>query len=173
MSVTFSIEGNFTGSFTMSAACAQEGTDPFKGQVFGDYQTAETALVAHRAACEDCAHYGCYTSAVLDVPDDFDVNLANQNARLVGAVLGIDLDEDLCGSMDAEVFLGHAVTALAVTGTDLGVDDSGIDAVEDTVPGRTTVIHCGLRAGYYTETITRLHDLAAEAARLGRPVVWS
>ena len=169
MSVTFSIDSNPTGEFTLSPACAQEVPDPFEGQVFASYDEAVAVIVEHKTSCEDCAAYGCYTQCVLDVSSDFDVNLSQTNAAMIIKRLGLDRDEhdDLVGCLPAEDLLGRVLTALALVG-----DDAGVPATTSVGARGAISIDCGLAPGYLTSTLTRLHALVVEAARLGRHITW-
>lgn len=185
MSVTFEIESNPTGKFTLSPACAQnvEPLAPweaalldgpvvaFEGVVFDDYQAALAAAEVHKAECGDCAHYGCYSAPVCDISDDLGVNVTSLNAATLLPRLGLERNEygELVGSTSGEDFLGRTLTALGCLDE---FDDTGVASTTDAAPGRATWIDCGVEAGYLTRTLTRLHDLAAEAVRLGRDVVW-
>ena len=170
MSVTFSIEGNPTGAFT--ATCYNEGNGEIVlGPVEG-YPAIEAAIVAHKATCEECAAYGLYSASVWDVSDEFDVNLANVNARTLLAILGLDTSEDLCGMASGEDFLGRVLLALATDRDDSGVASAVVGGAPLGQRG-ATMIDCGLSAGYFGERFDALHALAQEAVRLGRPVVWS
>lgn len=165
MSVTFSIEGNPTGAFTFS--CEEE--------VFtaASYEDILVERAAHMLLCEDCQHYGCYTQPVMDVSDDFDVNLANTNARMVLSILGMtEESEDLCGSIDGEDLLGRVLVAMAEDRDDTGVASAVIGGSALGQRG-ATMVDCGLPAGYFAERFGALHALAAEAARLGRPVTFA
>ena len=165
MSVTFTIEANPTGAYV--ADCYDTGThlsaDSYDGILL--------EIAAHKLTCELCAAYGLYSRAVMDV-DDEGVNLANANALMVLAILGYD---DLAGSDTAENFVGRALVALAE-------DRDGAPVPAIVMPRATddegnpigATLHLGgLPANYTTDTITLLHDLAAEAARLGRDITWS
>lgn len=162
MSVTFTIEANTTGAFTITCDDVLVATAP-------SYDAILTDRTAHMLVCEDCAYYGCYPNPVMDVSDDYDVNLANTNARMILNTIGIDGGEDLCGSAPADVFLGAVLLAMA---TDR--DDTGVAAVNVNpgMPG-ATMIDCGLPAGYFADRFSALHALAAEAARLGRDITWA
>lgn len=163
MSVTFFIEGNPTGAFKFE--CEDE--------VFtaDSYDAILVERAAHMLVCEDCQHYGCFTSPVMDVSDVFDVNVSNTNARLLLTILGLD-SEDLCGTVDGEDFLGRILVALAEDRDDTGVASAVVGGKEVGQSG-ATMVDCGLPAGYFGDRFTALHGLAQEAARLGRPVVFS
>ncbi len=154
MSVTFQIEANATGAFV--ATCHDTGT-VLQG---ASYDAIVTAMTAHKAQCQECDLYGIYSEAVLDV-DSEGVHLSCANARTVLAILGYD-NEDLCGSADAQDFLGRTLVAT------VGRDDTGVTPVQD-----GNFIDCGLRPGYYGERFEQLAALATEAARLGRDVQWA
>jgi hypothetical protein len=168
MSVTFSLEGNFTGSFT--AHCYE--SDVTLGPVEG-YESIVPVIEAHKAACEECAAYGLYSQAVMDVSDALDVNVSNLNARTLLIALGLDDGEgDLCGSLDGEDFLGRVLLALATDRDDSGVASAVIGGREVGQSG-ATMIDCGVAPGYFADRFGALHALGQEAARLGRSVVWS
>jgi hypothetical protein len=168
MSVTFSVEALPVGTFT--AKCGEDG--PIIAHV-GAYETAVAAVTTHQATCEECTHYRPFVSADVDV-DGPEVNMANANAARV--LLALDLDtEDMCGHEDGAAFLARVLVAL---GTDR------VDAEVPTREGRNLpgmpamfgdayVIDCGTPAGYVTERLEQLHEVAAEAARLGRSVQWA
>ena len=173
MSVTFTIEGNPTGRFVLSPACAEPGeTRTFDGSdAYIDYEAAVAALTVHKDGCQDCDAYGCYTQAVMDVDGDLDVNVTSVNAAALLGRLGIERDEygDLVGILDGGDFLGRCLTALLLNDE---FADAGVAAAAINAPGSATWIDCGVEPGYFEATLGRLHDLAAEAARLGRCVTW-
>lgn len=162
MSVTFFIEGNTTGQWR--AECHESGT------VWVDWSPGLLKLKAasHRTKCEECSAYGIHPYPVLDVSDELDVNLANQNARMVLDRLGLSEGGELCGTVPADVFLGAVMLAMSSDR-----DDSGIPAYDISGGYGPRMIDCGLPAGYFTQTFERLHNLATEAVRLGRNVVFS
>ena len=166
MSVTFQIESIPTGDFT--AHCYEQGRT--LGPVTG-YDAIVPVLTAHKAECDECAHYGIHSQAVCDIDGALDVNVANTNARMLLVALGLD-DDDLCGSADGADFLGRVLLALAVDRDDSGVRSAVVGGAEVGQSG-ATMIDCGLPAGYFAERFGALHALAAEAARLGREVHWS
>jgi len=159
MSVTFSIEALSTGVFTAACYASGESIEAFR---VDGYEAAKAALVAHKAECSECECYGCYINAVLDV-EGGEVNVANANARHLGVVLGFDFGDELCGSADPSVLLGHVLPAMAF-------GREPVAAHETKIPGRATFIDCGFDADDY---LARLADLCVEAERLGRKVVWS
>jgi len=170
MSVTFHIEGNPTGAF--DAHCYE--TDTTLGPVVG-YDAIVALMDAHKAECEECAAYGIYSHAIMDVSDEQDVNVSNMNARVLLNALGrhADGDEfDLCGSLSGEDFLGRVLLALATDRDDSGVASAVVGGSALGQRG-ATMIDCGLPAGYFAERFGALHALAQEATRLGRDVVWS
>lgn len=160
MSVTFSIESNRTGSY--SASCFNGGQI-----AAGVHQgIAVAAIAAHVAECAECAEYAPWLHADTDI-DGSEVNMANANARKI--MLALDLDhEDMCGVEDGAVFLARVLVAL---GADR--DDHAVPGFEDHGTGGAVVIYCGTPAGYVTARLHELHDLAVEAARLGRSINWA
>jgi len=161
MSVTFAIESNSTGAFT--AHCYE--SDLTLGPVVG-YDAIVPVLVAHKAECEECAHYGIFSQAVQDVNDTLDVNVSNVNARAILGAIGFDPDgdSDLSGMADGAEFLGAVLIALAM----VDLIDSGVPATRE-----GNWIDCGREAGYMADRLDALHALGQEAVRLGRSVVWS
>ena len=93
------------------------------------------------------------------------MNLANGNYARLAPILGLESGEDFeyVGHATAEDFLGRVLVALTF-------DHATIPTFATKAPGRATVVHGGFDALRY---LPRLHDLAVEAARLGRDVVWS
>lgn len=166
MSVTFSIESLLLGTF--SAECYNDGDRRMVVESV-TLAAAEAARDAHIDECRECAAYGLFVTADFDMSEEFDVNLANTNARRILIRLG-DTSEDLVGSLDAETFLASALIA---EGTLPAEADLHVDSVTDSRPGGATVVECGRPAGYESSTLGRLITLANEARRLGRAVVWA
>lgn len=166
MSTTFAIDSVPTGAFT--AYCFEQ--DLTLGPVEG-HDAILSLIVAHKETCEECAHYGLYSEAVMDVTSGLDVNLANGNARLVLTILGLD-SEDLCGATTAEDFLGRVLLAMAEDRDDTGVRPAVVSGREVGTSG-PTMVDCGIRPGYFADRFGALHALATEALRLGREVVWA
>lgn len=167
MSVTFTIEAIPTGAFQFT--CFASGDEVVHPLQAGDYEAAVVEVAAHKLLCDECGAYGAYVEAVMDIDRDLGVNLANSNAIRFIAVLGYAVDlNDLCGSATGEDFLGRVLIALADD-----VDDSAVADVVTRGAKGATLIEGGTRAGYRTDVLTRLHDLAAEAHRLGRDIHWS
>lgn len=166
MSVTFFIEGNPTGQFTADCYRDERFVEVVRET---SYDSAIKVCDEHVTTCMSCATDGIYVKPEMDVSDELDVNLANTNAVMMFSVLGIEIDDyDLAGSMAGSEFLGHVLMALA---TDR--DDSGVSDVVEAGDGHATMVHCGLPAGYWSDRLNALHDLAQEASRLRRDVVWS
>jgi hypothetical protein len=162
MSVTFSIEAVTTGIFT--GTCWESG-DPVEAFRVSTYDAALEAMIAHKDACPECDAYGIYPSPVFDV-EGHEVNLANANARHLAAVLGMDLGEELCGTMDAAEFAGYVLVALAQEHSPIAPYESNASILG--VGPR--VIDGGFDANRY---LAPLADLAAEAQRLNRMICWS
>lgn len=164
MSVTFTIESIPTGKFQVECLEHDEIV-----AVADSYDTAGLASLTHQAACEDCAVYLPAIQAVVDVQTDLDVNMSNTNA--MGMLERLDLlvdPQDLAGTVEAGDFLARVVMAQALLG-----DDSGVRPTEDRTAGGATWIDCGLREGYWGESLGRLEALAMEAVRLGREIWYS
>ena len=80
----------------------------------------------------------------------------------------------MCGSMEADEFLGFVLVALADER-----DEAAVPAVEMPRPVDETgaprgarFIDCGLPAGYVSARLRELADLATLASRLDRKVQW-
>lgn len=162
MSVTFGIESNPTGTFSVD--CYHSG--PVISRV--SMEEAEAARADHFLTCGECAMYGCFISADMDVEDILDVNLANSNARMILTRIGID-GEDLWGSMSSDDFLGRALVALGVVTEEA---DAAVSPALLSAPGQAMVVDCGTPEGYTSDVLTRLAALATEAHRLGRDITW-
>jgi hypothetical protein len=127
-------------------------------------QPCEDAVLYH-GWCDHAAaaEQACGCSAL-------DVQLANDNAMAVLVRLGYDADPtDLAGQADPADLLGRAMLA------NVGMDDSGIAATVDGGPGtgRATWVECGVRPGYYADTMARLCALATAAQAAGLLVGWA
>lgn len=162
MSVDVMVDALSTGEFTATCYGSDQRTEigPFSG-----IDAAREAIAAHKQVCAECDCYGMYPNAVMDV--DVFVNMSNTNAAMMLGIIGIDTSEDLCGSMSGEQFLGRVLTALAQDR-----DDSAVADVVDAAPGQATFIACGLPAGYVTERLLALEEIARTAYSLGRDVTW-
>lgn len=168
MSTTFTIEALPTGTFR--AECEDTG-EVFTG---ADYDAVVVQAQAHKALCDECAHYGIYVQADMDIDQDGDLslNVSGTNAHVLLHRLGIDIaDGDVTGHLDGPVFLGHVLTAIAML-TD--VDDEAVADVD--IPRGVIgprMILGGTRAGYLSDRLGALRAIAEEAARLGRAVTWA
>lgn len=102
----------------------------------------------------------------------FDVNLSQDNAGLILARLGIPFhdehgDECMCGNTDPDDILGRAMLG------DVDCDDSGIPWHEEKGARGATAIDCGLRPGFFAETLAAIAGLATEAKARGVRVGWA
>lgn len=167
MSVTFSIEANTTGAFTVTGGCAWDlSSEPdasVDGVTYPSIDDAHEALTAHKAACETCALYGVYAVSVMDAPTEFGLNVSNMNARTLLGHLGLGDSEYLEGCIDGADFLARVMLAIGADPDDSGTPDQRFGA---------TMVFCGLPAGYLTDRLGALYTLAQEATRLGRSVQW-
>jgi hypothetical protein len=103
--------------------------------------------------------------AVAHIPT---VNVSNGNARELLMALGLPMDDDgLCGREHGEVFLARVLMALAED----RLDDER-PTWEDTGQRGARVIHCGRRAGYVTDTLQRLAEVARGCYEANRYVSW-
>ena len=132
-----------------------------------DNLTAATAAKnAHMGGCPDCLAYTPYIFGELDI--DKSVNVANRNARELLTIIGLD-SEDLWGSLDASDFLSRCMLAM--------VEERDDSVVSDMVycqhPSGPRFIDMGRPAGYLTEKLGLLADVATVALQAGRAVMWS
>lgn len=99
------------------------------------------------------------------------VNQSNTNALQTMVSLGFDEGlVDYSGSIPADDLRALIVFAQAGLAVDPSADD-GTAAYETKLPGRATMIECGLRPGYFTDVYARL-DEVAQAAGPGGVVTW-
>lgn len=166
MSVTFAVDYIPTGEFNFS--CYDEHLNVTTFGTYSSYDDAVLAIAAHKLDCDECNYGGCYANAVVDV--DVSINLSNMNALMILGILGIDanMDDGIVGSLDGADFLSYAMIALAAER-----DNAAVPSVVESNAGCATMVHCGLPEGYVEDTLSVLADLATEAMRLGRRVVWS
>jgi hypothetical protein len=142
--------------------------------VYPDYTSALKARYAGEAksACVD--EYCLMDSNVLfPVPAvEFpEINLANGNARKMLEVLGVDVDDDLCGEVSADDFLGRILVALALSPVDEGMPAYKISGGVGS--GEGAEFWQGARpAGYTQEVLGRLREVAEFAKSKGWGVCW-
>lgn len=98
--------------------------------------------------------------------DEPGVHLSNMNARLIMDLLGLGT-EHLCGSLDAEDFLGRVLVAQGCS-----VGDPGRPAEMSRGTSGATVIDCGREAGYSEKKLELLREVAEFARARGVPVTW-
>jgi hypothetical protein len=159
VSVTFSVEALPTGQVAFDCFFATYG--PFDG-----LEAGQVALATHVETCEECDLYRPALRPVMDV--EASVNMANANAAMLMGILGLEVGEELCGSVDADTLLASALLALAEDRDSAPV----ADAVEK-ISGGPTIVHCGLPQDYTDMRLRAIADIATEAKRLGRTIVWS
>lgn len=167
MSVTFSVATAALPS-VWGITCYQDGEDRFIGAAT-DYAGALEVRTVHMAECEECRHYGCYTSTRvvgLEVPE---VNMSNTNAMDLLRVLDLPatFEDGLCGGATAEDFMGRVLVALAVE-----PEDTGVRSLETRGERGATMIDCGRPAGYVQDRLAGLRDVAAFAVEHGLEVTW-
>jgi len=112
-------------------------------------------------------------------PEDMGVNMSNTNAHRVCQALGIDLDPDWCGDLDAQDFLGRVLLALAISPADEGMPSHTLQPGDDAGPllgvvgqGGPTIVQGARRPGYLQERLTELHSLAQWAVANDAVVMW-
>lgn len=165
MSIDVSIEWNATGR---TIAYCYEGQRTLG--VFGTRDEASLATITHLDSCECCLMYGISFRAELDV--DESVNMSNRNAHLVFKAMGLEaFDEDGngCGSIDADTLLAAAQVAL-VSNQEENVVPPSVAGGPGT--GRATFIDFGVDADYLRGRLAQIADLATEAKRLNRNILW-
>ena len=169
MSVTFFIESEATGMFTFD--CYEDGVS---GKTthgpFPSYDEALLAITAHKMTCVSCDVYGCYANSVMDVTDEFDVNMANSNAATVLTLLGLHDDDSMCGSMNAAEFARLVSAAYAVQQA-VG-SNTAVPSTVTREPGHATVVDCGLPENYMLDRLDQLAVLADAATAAGRRILW-
>ncbi|MDN5757917.1 MAG: hypothetical protein L0H59_05205 [Tomitella sp.] len=171
MSVTFSPE--------MAPIVGYRLDDLLGGRsgLYASYEQAERALVelnesgAVLPGCEhpnDARMYGAMVRVVTaDDGDDPSINMSNNNAVGVLALLGIDTSNELAGELGADDFLGRVLVAQAVKPADPGVPAT---VVSD---GGMVAVACGRRPGYEDERLTQLREIAEWCRAKNRTVCWS
>lgn len=166
MSVTFQIESIDTGAYTFT--CYSDYMTPVQHGPYSNYDGALLGITGHKAICQDCDLGGVYPNAVQDV--DLSINLSNTNAALILETIGINVDFEygISGRMGASDFLGHVMVALAADR-----DGSAVPAVTYSTPGHASFTDCGLPENYVQGRLEALADIAYEAMRLGRDIVWA
>lgn len=98
----------------------------------------------------------------------FDVNLANANAMSVLGRLGYGVDpHGLSGEADPDDFLGRCMVG------NVGQDDTGAEPTTTKFESGACMIDCGIRPGYYGDTLDRLAALATEAKARGCMIAWA
>lgn len=125
------------------------------------YPTREEAR-AHAPICADefCAAFPGSATPAEQSPF---LNVANGNAVHLLSILGYETAEELCGSADAEDFLGRVLVALAINPT-----DAGVPATQN-----GSIIDCGRREGYTDDRLTHLRTVAEAAREHGVNVQWA
>jgi hypothetical protein len=161
MSVTISIDAVPTGIFVAACYATGDAVEIVRAE---GYEAAVALASEHKTVCEDCATYGILASPVMDV-EGFEVNLANTNARQLGAVIDFDFGDELYGACDPADLLGAVLIALAQEHTPIAPYET-TTSIFGVGP---RVIDCGFDATNY---LSRIADLCVEAQRLGRQVTW-
>lgn len=101
------------------------------------------------------------------------VNMSNTNAAMLFRDLQVeDFTEDWCGSMEPLDFAGRVLVALALA-NDSGTPSATHHAVRADGTIGATFIDCGIQAGYKHDRFLVMLEVAADAQRLGRKVVWA
>lgn len=165
MSVTFYIDSVGTGAFEF--ICYADSSRTSVGP-FASREAAQAAIAEHTPACGECSVYSPYVHEIHDI--EREMNVSNSNAGLIFTTLG--MEADWCGSMDAEAFLGHVLVALGTPLDDAAVPTTESQAMGPDGPVGPKMISCGRPAGYLTQRLTTLAEMATEAHRLGRQIVW-
>jgi hypothetical protein len=167
MSVTVYIESVPTGHFVVR--CYEQGdaiverADSYDGILAG--------ITRHKAACPECDNYGCYSEAVMDIDGAPEVNMANANFADVAHALGLadgDFSDWCCGSIDADDLLARIAIADALAPVSEEIP-AGLPV--NTVLG--VAAHGGRERGYVQRRLDDVREVAVEAKRLNRSVVWA
>lgn len=145
--------------------------------LYSTYEEARLALAQLHAAGEvlpGCEHpddarmYGATIRVVTaDDGDAPSINMSNDNAVGVLALLGIDTSDELAGDLSADDFLGRVLLAQAVKPADPGVPAT---VVSD---GGMMALACGRRPGYQDERLAQLREIADWCRANDRAVCWS
>lgn len=170
MSVTFQIEALPTGQYNFT--CYADFTlPPQVSKAYDSHEEALAASKAHSQACQECSD-GYWASAIYDVNEE--MNVSNGNAVLVLSEIGLwdPASQDLCGSMDADDFLGRVLVALARERDGRAVPARELPRPMNGSGRGPRVIMGGRPENYVHDRLTRLAEIATEAKRLGRCVVW-
>lgn len=170
MSVTFS----HTAEPVISGWYRKCGCGEYRSEEYADYNTAATG--ENGCMDESCVVYPTYATPVYVGVEPISANFSNVNARHLLTLLGIDAEEDLCGSMDVDKF------ELALT---LAVPTAGIpDRTTVTVGGESVsmegfvgvggaFIECGRDAGYDSRAIDALREVIEQAKELhAEQITW-
>lgn len=102
------------------------------------------------------------------IPGAPSANVSNENARSILGLVGIT-DDDLCGGTDADVFLGSVMVAQAT----IGDRDNGSESLALQDEGCIEMVDVGRPAGYFTEALTALREVAEFALSGGYEVGWA
>jgi len=165
MSVSFYPEPTFTGRQAV-VEYSYDGEDVVV-EVFDSYAAMQDGIAPY---CHPDGYlvgdYGI-RAEVVD-PDAPEVNMANSNAQSV--LLAMDLDpEGLCGSEDGARFYERVLIALATDRLDEAVPPMQMNLHD----GKASVFYGGRRAGYITERLEQLLQIAEYARDRSLPVVWA
>jgi hypothetical protein len=164
MSVTVTIEAVHTGDFEVYCYGPNEEHDRQVIATFPNWDETLAFCIEHKTVCAGCNHYGTSYSAIMDIDAEaLEVNMANGNATMLGALIGFDFGEELCGSCDPDVLLGHVLIHMALPNVKLA-------AHKVIMPNGSTWVDADFDASRY---LPRLADLCIEAKRLGRSITWS
>lgn len=177
MSVTFAPVTTGTGQWEARCYCV-DSADEQPMDKFASYEDAVQWLDSYKAApyalpgCKDdfCLGVGPALYEVQAQKNAPKVNVSNRNAADLLDVLGIrskerDWKSDLCGTLSADAFDGHILTALAV---------APVSAERPTIESQKGphMIDCGRPEGYIQTRLEELRDVAAFAREHGLAVSW-
>lgn len=169
MSVSFYVE-IIPSTLNWSAFCAcgavQDST------IFTDHAEAVNAVFVEQSIIPVCGSDFCavHLPSVQSVSDDdtvTELNVSNVNAAALLDTLGIYADNPqenrLCGSLDAEAFMGRVLIAQAISPVDAGIPATTSGMVTD----------CGRPEGYIDDKLIQLESIAQIAMERGVSVVWA
>lgn len=109
------------------------------------------------------AHNWSLGSYYPGLSEQFDVNLANSNAREILDLLGLG-NEELCGSLNSRELLDRCLIARAFC------QDNEISPKVSQGPRGATILDMGRREGYLSDTLGAIEELASRNP--GQTIVW-
>lgn len=166
MSVTFSVEANFTEEYYATCSC---GAKRVSVDSYEDFENLCTKLKEQNLPLGGCTDEYCFATgnlyfhSVEDINEDAPyVNVSNHNFEDIADALGIP-HGDGTGLMNADDLLGRILVALAVSP----------ESAERPTYNEHNIILCGREEGYVQNKLIALQEVCELAKSLNRDVVWS